>query len=94
MDGGTAGHPKREVIRMSHQSAYFNLDRVDGNHDVKALKKGLDELTGVTSVSINRRSGQLAVDYDSTGVDHAQIQRRIEELGFPVGGLNIDQLTD
>ena len=79
---------------MAHESAYFELEQTGGKHGEKELKKKLDTLPGVMSVSVNSRSGHLAVDYDTTGVTHAQIQRKIEELGFKLNSLNIDQLTD
>lgn len=79
---------------MAHESAYFDLDQAGGKRGEKELKKTLDTLPGVMSVSVNTRSGRLAVDYDTTGVTHAQIQRKIEELGFSIDSLNIDQLTD
>ena len=79
---------------MAHLSAYFSLNKVDGKHDVKAIKNGLDELAGVTSVSVNATNGKIAVDYDDTGVTREQLQRKIDELGYSIVSLNIDQLTD
>ena len=79
---------------MAHESAYFKLGRTDGRHDAKALKKGLDALPGVMSVSVNLKNGNVAVDYDDTGVTQAQIQRQVESRGFAIDSLNIDRLTD
>ncbi|SBV96648.1 conserved hypothetical protein [uncultured Eubacteriales bacterium] len=90
----TPGHAIGEVILMSHASAYFNLEKVDGKHNVKVLQKDLNTLPGVMSVSVNSHSGSLAVDYDTTGVTHAQIQRKIEGLGFSIDSFSIDQLTE
>ena len=41
----------------------------------------LDTLPGVTSVSVSD-NGCLAVDYDSTGVRQADIQQKVQELGY------------
>ena len=46
------------------------------------------------SVSVNLKNGNVAVDYDDTGVTQAQIQRQVESLGFAIDSLNIDRLTD
>ena len=78
---------------MAHESAYFKLGRTDGRHDAKTLKKGLDALPGVMSVSVNLKNGNVAVDYDDTGVTQAQIQRQVESLGFPIHPQNTDGHT-
>ena len=62
---------------MAHLSTYFSLENAaDGPHE-KLLKRELDALPGVTSVSVSGR-GCVAVDYDTTGVRQEQIQ----ELGY------------
>ena len=53
-------------------SISVSLDRNADRHDVKLLKRELDTLPGVTSVSVSS-GGQLAVDYDATGVRQADI---------------------
>ena len=72
---------------MAHLSTYFFLDDVTGTHDVKKLKRELDTLPGVTSVSISD-SGCLAVDYDSTGVRQEQIRQKVLDLAIRSGRLN------
>lgn len=79
---------------MSHISAYFSLDHVGGKHDVKEIKRELDTFPGVTSVSVNANNGQIAVDYDATGVTRNQLQNKLEELGYQIAGASIRQLTD
>ena len=79
---------------MSQESAYFRLGNISGAHAVKALKKGLDTLPGVTSVSVNEAEGRMAVDYDGTGVNVSQLEKKIRELGYTIDALSIDQLTD
>ena len=68
---------------MSQLSTYLSLDDVHGKHDVNQLKRELDTLPGVTSVSISE-NGCLAVDYDSTGIRQEEIRQKIQELGFLV----------
>ena len=66
---------------MSQLSTYFSLDDVHGKHEVNQLKRELDTLPGVTSVSISD-TGCLAVDYDSTGVRQEQIRQKVLDMGF------------
>jgi len=68
---------------MAQLSTYFSLENTNGKHDSKKLKQGLDQLPGITSVSISK-TGCLAVDYDSTGIRQEQIRQKIQELGFPL----------
>ena len=60
-------------------SISVSLDRNADRHDVKLL----DTLPGVTSVSVSS-GGQLAVDYDATGVRQADILEKIQALGYHV----------
>lgn len=69
---------------MSKASAYFTLQRLDGKHDEKTLKKGLDALPGVLSVSISENAHCVAVDFDTTGVQSGHIEKQLEKLGYEV----------
>lgn len=55
---------------MAKESAYFIAKSIQGNHDVSAIKKKLDTLHGVTSVSVNSVHDLVCVDYDSSGVTY------------------------
>ena len=57
---------------MAHLSTRFSLEQPADRHAVKQLKRELDTLPGVTSVSVS--GSRLAVDYDPTGVRRADIQ--------------------
>lgn len=65
-------------------SISVSLDRNADRHDVKLLKRELDTLPGVTSVSVS--GSRLAVDYDPTGVRRADIQQKVQSLGFGIRG--------
>lgn len=65
-------------------SISVSLDRNADRHDVKLLKRELDTLPGVTSVSVS--GSRLAVDYDPTGVRRADIQQKVQSLGFGIQG--------
>ena len=66
---------------MVHLSTYFSLENAGDKQDEKLLKRGLDTLPGVTSVSLSGR-GCVAVDYDSTVVRQEEIRQKVQELGY------------
>ena len=69
---------------MAHLSTYFSLEHPASSHDAKELKRELDTLPGVTSVSVS--GGRLAVNYDSTGVRREDIRQKVQSLGFGIQG--------
>ena len=69
---------------MVHLSTHFSLEQPADSHAVKQLKRELDTLPGVTSVSVS--GGRLAVDYDSTGVRREDIRQKVQSLGFGIQG--------
>lgn len=69
---------------MAHLSTRFSLEQPADRHAVKQLKRELDALPGVTSVSVS--GSRLAVDYDPTGVRRADIQQKVQSLGFGIQG--------
>lgn len=82
------GNPMDEVITMAHESVYFSVTRIQGSRDAATILKELDTIPGVMSVSVNARRGNVAVDYDSTGVKDAQIQRKLESLGYSIESIS------
>ena len=44
------------------QSVYFEVKNVQDKHDLKQMKKGLDTLYGVLSVSVNQKGHRLRHD--------------------------------
>ena len=57
-------------MSMSKESAYFKIENLNGQHGSKQIKRELDTLKGVISVSVNTENHRVAVDFDSTGVSH------------------------
>ena len=76
---------------MSKASMYFTLGHIDGKHDTKVIKQGLDALPGVSSVSVNDGSGRVAVDFDPSGVQSAHIQKQLEKMGYEVLNSKLDE---
>ena len=66
------------------QSLYFEVKIVQDNHDLKQMKKGLDTLYGVLSVSVNQKAHRVGVDYDTTGVTGQQIEDYLNDRGYTV----------
>ena len=69
---------------MSQESIYFTLGDLQDSHDRKAIKRELDALPGVRSVSIGCGSDHVAVDYDTTAVSPDRIRKCLEKLGCSV----------
>ena len=69
---------------MSKASVYFTLGDLEDKHDSKAIKRELDTLPGVRSVSISDRSHCVAVDFDTTGVQPDRIRKQLEKMGYQV----------
>lgn len=78
---------------MSKASVYFTLGDIDNKHDEKAIKRELDTLPGVLSVSVSDGSGRVAVDYDTTGVQAGRIEKQLEKLGYQVLDSQTDERT-
>lgn len=69
---------------MAKASVYFTLGDFNDKHDVKAIKRELDTLPGVLSVSIGDGSDRVAVDFDTTGVQSDRIGQRLEKMGYQI----------
>ena len=65
---------------MPRESAYMIVERVNGKHDLKEIKRGLDRL----HVSVNPSHNLVAVDYDSSGTSYDAIEHQLNTLGYEV----------
>lgn len=80
---GPSSHNKAGgVIAVSKQSAYFRVPDLGGDHGSKEIKKSLDAIRGVISVSVNASTNKVAVDYDSTGTSCDSIKGEIKKAGY------------
>lgn len=75
---------------MAKASVYFTLDNLDGKHGGKAIKRELDALPGVLSVSINPSAHRVAVDFDTTGVQPDRIRKQLETMGYQILNSEMD----
>ena len=69
---------------MSKASVYFDLKNPSGPRDCEVIKRQLNKIPGVLSVSINKDQDRVAVDYDTTGTGPDQLRGRLNEFGFEV----------
>jgi copper chaperone CopZ len=76
---------------MSKASIYFTLPDMSDNHDLKDIKKELDSLRGIISISVNAKAKKVTVDFDNTGTDGEAITNRIRELGYSPQLLDIQE---
>lgn len=72
-------------------SAYYTVTDIGGKHGAKELKRELDTLRGVISVSISEKNSSIAVDYDTTGESCETIQKKIGDLGYSVTDVCLDK---
>lgn len=78
---------------MSKASVYFTLDGLDQKQDGKAIKRELDTLPGVLSVSVSG-ANRVAVDYDTTGVQSGRIEKQLEKMGYRILDSQMDRHTE
>ena len=75
---------------MSKASVYFTLGNLNGKHDAKELRRELDTLPGVFSVSVSHNSSGIAVDFDTSGVQSDSIKKKLEKMGYEVLDSQLD----
>lgn len=82
-------HTSIEVMTMAKASAYFTVGGISGKHDVKDIKRGLDTLPGVLSVTVSNES-RVSVDFDTTGVQSDRIEKQLADMGYQIVNSKID----
>lgn len=75
---------------MSKASVYFTLGGFADQHDRAEIKRELDTLPGVLSVSISDSPHRVAVDFDTTGVQPDRIRKRLEAMGYEIRSSQTD----
>lgn len=69
---------------MPLENAYFIIENVDDKHDLKDVKRSLDQLHGVSSVSVDLATHLVAIDYDSSGASYDKIENRLNKIGYQI----------
>ena len=70
-------------MTMTKAKACFTVGGISGKHDVKEIKRELDTLPGVLSVTVSNDS-RVSVDFDTTGVQTDHIEEQLTDMGYQV----------
>ncbi|PKH10342.1 copper chaperone CopZ [Planomicrobium sp. MB-3u-38] len=65
-------------------SEILKVQGMSCGHCVSAVETGVGELEGVSSVTVDLKKGEVAVDYDTGKISLNEIQEAIEEQGYDV----------
>ncbi len=66
---------------MAKHSAYYQLQKIPNNHDLKEIKQTISSIPGVISVAVGDGKDMVSVDFDSTGTTTARIGKKLQGLG-------------
>lgn len=69
---------------MAIESVYFTIGNFRGRHVTQALKQELDNLYGVAAVSVDAKTHQVGVGYETLAIRQDQVKSKIEEMGFDI----------
>ena len=69
---------------MAKESVYYKIENLDNKSDLKAIKKGLDSIAGVLSVSVSADKDRVAVDFDTTGTTEEKIESHLNKMGYEI----------
>ena len=78
---------------LSKASVYFTLEHPGDKRSCKEIKRRLDLIPGVISVSVSNDRGRVAVDYDTTGTHPDQLRSALTECGCSAKNVQIHQHT-
>lgn len=76
---------------MTKASAYFILENVNDKRDVRKIKRGLDAISGVISVSAAKGKQKIGIDFDTTGTDKKALEKKLGKLGYAVTDSLVDE---
>lgn len=78
---------------MSRESVYFLINKIDEKYDIKNIKRELDSLKGILSVSVNDKTNRVAVDYDAKDVEKHHIKNKIINMGYHILDMHTENHT-
>ncbi|XOQ43898.1 MAG: Cation transporter [Clostridium sp.] len=78
---------------MSKASIYFQLEHPEDKRNCKEIKRRLDSVPGVISVSVSRGRETVAVDYDTTGTNPNQLRKELDGCGCTVANEQVQNHT-
>ncbi len=69
---------------MSKATVSFGLKHSENRRGCEEIKRRLDSIPGVLSVSIGRGRDRVSVDYDTTGTGPDCLRGRLKECGCDI----------
>lgn len=69
---------------MKADSANFEIPALDCSEELSLIRKGLNQLEGVSELYPDYLNRQLRVEFDAEQLDAARVAQKIEEIGFTV----------
>ena len=66
------------------EKSIINVKGMSCNHCVTAIKKAVNELTGIGSVNVDLEKGIVTVEFNNSLVTLTKIKHIIEEEGYDV----------
>lgn len=78
---------------MPKASVYFDLESTADQRDSEEIKRRIDRIPGVISVSVSRGRSRVAVDFDTTGTGPEKLRGALKECGCRVSGERIESHT-
>lgn len=76
---------------MSKASIYFDIENIGSKRDTAEIKKQIDKIPGVFSVSVSDERGRVAVDFDTTGTNQNQIRNQFKDMGYEISSEHFEE---
>ncbi len=75
---------KEDAVPVQLVQTTINVGGMDCDMCVKSVEKGVNELTGISSVAVSLNDSTAVVKYDASKVQLAEIEKAIEKRGYKV----------
>jgi Cd2+/Zn2+-exporting ATPase len=61
----------------------FHVANLDCDHDAAALRRGFQEIRGVSDLQILPTAAKVRIAFDTTATNKAELEAHLRTLGFP-----------
>lgn len=69
---------------MHLENAYFTVENLNGTRGAANIMKDLNPLPGVSSVQVSVRRKNVAIHYNPTDIQSANLQQKLSDMGYSV----------
>jgi copper chaperone CopZ len=66
----------------------FEVENIKCGGCMNTIRKGLEQMPGISSAEPDNALGTVAVDFDAQIVDSAAIVQKLADMGYPLAGEN------